>query len=165
MNERVDEIAKKATEKDKIEFECTLTLRQMKSRIRNSQENKNAYRLERKYEDSETLRHYVEVARNTNFSYGRNKSKWQDNVYTRLRLGYKYYWQLGGSDIEYKKECRLCNEPKSHTLQHYVLDCNVLREYRNCNIRNVTEQIIWMCNNNKIDDLIRKNKKIQEIVM
>ena len=39
----------------KVEFECTLTLRQIKARIRKSQKNENAYRLERKFVNSETL--------------------------------------------------------------------------------------------------------------
>ena len=113
---------------------------------------------------SETLRHYVRVASETNFTYGKHRVSWKDSVCTRLRLGYKYYWQLGVNVSDTARQCRLCDEPNAHTLQHYVLHCPSLSQGRHVQSLSVTEQIIWMFNNNKIAELFSKCEEIKKIV-
>ena len=86
---------------------------------------------------SESLQYYVYVFDNTNTTYGKASSK-VDSLVMRLRLGYKYIWQYTeGNGIP----CKLCNEPSSHTLYHYVMECNELSEFRSREITTATEQV------------------------
>jgi len=70
---------------------------------------------------SDTMRYYMYILMNTNFTYGRGKNRWTDVVYMRLRFGYKYYWELGVSQTEEESKCRVCGALRSHTLYHYVI--------------------------------------------
>ena len=62
---------------------------------------------------------------------------------------------------EAHRMCRVCGTIDSHTLPHYVLHCPPLQRFRNDTIdRNdsidsVTQQIIWMTNNKKIDEIVK----------
>lgn len=163
-NDRADELAKMGIEKEIIDMDCTITLKQIKTIIRKTREEEEAVRMEKRHLNSETMRHYIDVLENTNFTYGKYKSAWKDSLCTRLRLGYKYYWQLGIAKEDDETCCRLCREPRAHTLSHYVLECPNITSFRNCSINNVGKQIIWMFNNNKIDEMMRKCKKVRDIL-
>ena len=143
-----------------------LTLQQIKSKIRKHQQQHDNTILLDKYHNtpSATWNHYQDVASNTLFTYGRNRHKWQDSLCTRLRLGFKYYWELGVTCDENDKKCTLCNDPRSHTLKHYLLDCDALSPYRNTNINNVTDQVVWMFEHGKVDEMLRKCKGIVKLL-
>lgn len=163
-NERVDAIAKAATQKSSIDEVCYLTLRQLKTKMRKTMNVKEQALLQVKYNTSFTMQHYIRVAQETNFTYGRYLTKWKDSVCTRLRLGYKYYWQLNPNSGDQEGRCRLCNDPGSHILNHYVLNCSFLSRYRNANITNVTDQIIWMFSYGMIDPMLRECESIHDII-
>ena len=159
-NERADRLAKTGAERNTIDHTCTISLRQIKTHIRKEQEEENANRIREKYVDSETFHHYARVSETTNFTYGRMLSSWRDSVCTRVRLGYKYMWQLGVERAEDDIRCGLCSEPRSHTLHHYILECSLLSSYRNRHITNVTDQLIWMFNNDKMEEMTRKCRDV-----
>ncbi|MPC67056.1 hypothetical protein E2C01_061220 [Portunus trituberculatus] len=46
---------------------------------------------------------------------------WKDSVCTRLRLGCKYYRQIGVVVRNADRQCRLCGQDDSNSLPHYVL--------------------------------------------
>ena len=92
----------------------------------------------------------------TSFKYGSNVVV--DTVIMRLRLGYKYYWEYGFEVDEADRMCRVCGGIGSHTLAHFVLHCPPLQQFRNNNIDNVTEQIIWMLNNGRIEKIVKNFK-------
>lgn len=163
-NERADELARMGTEKDNIELECKQSLKQLKSIIKNEQEKEESNKLNSVYNNSETFRHYVKVFQGTNFTYGRQRNAAKDSLCTRLRLGYKYLWQLGVKKNENDICCKLCNEPRCHTLKHYVIDCPNLVHCRHPQIKDIAEQIIWMINNNKIKEMANTCKKISDIL-
>ena len=56
---------------------------------------------------SDTMAHYVEVASIIPITYGRTRTKWKDTLCTRLRLGYKYYWELGTACTEEDTKCKI----------------------------------------------------------
>ena len=102
------------------------------------------------------MSHYIHVALNTNFTYGKHKNKLKDSLYTRLRFGTPFYGELGMSVSDDDKKCKLCYHPMSHTLQHYILQCPVLTPFRNPDIAQFTDQVVWMINNNKLEDALRQ---------
>ena len=112
---------------------------------------------------SDTLKHYVRVASETSFTYGKNRLPWKDSVCTRLRMGYKYYWQLGIATSDSDKQCRLCAEPNSHTLHHYVLQCPSLSHCRQPSLTTVTDQVIYMFNSNKLMEVLNNSTNIKNI--
>ena len=163
-NDRADRLAKSGAEKDTVDLTCTLTLKQLKTNIRRKQDEEAARVMERKHVHSETFKHYIKISQMTDFTYGRSRRMTGDALCTRLRLGYKYLWQLGVQRTEGDVCCGLCKEPRSHTLRHYTLECPSLDMYRNPNIGNVTDQIIWMFQNGVVDKIIQTHKYIENIV-
>ena len=164
QNERADRLAKAGTKQNTVTLTCTSSLKQVKTQIRRSQDKENTLNMARKHTNSTTFQHYVKVLQMTDFTYGRMKNAWGDALCTRLRLGCKYLWQLGVERAGQDVSCRLCQEPRSHTLHHYVIQCPVLDTFRNHDIVDVTDQIIWMFNNNKIEEIINKCKNIRNLI-
>lgn len=78
----------------------------------------------------------------------------------RMRLGYKYYWQYREVFNIEETRCRVCGEENGPTLDHYVLKCSCVREFRNNNIVDVTLQIIWMLPNGVVEEILKKYKDI-----
>ncbi|KAG0714460.1 hypothetical protein GWK47_014109 [Chionoecetes opilio] len=156
LNERVDDIAKQATCRDSVDIQGTLSMRQVKTQIRDTQNDTDKARMENKYANHPLMAHYTNVALQTHFSYGKHRTKWKDTVFTRLRLGSPFYWELGMNVPEDDKKCRLCQQLRSYTLQHYILQCPSLATFRHPDIDNVTDQVIWMTNNGQVDAALRK---------
>lgn len=66
---------------------------------------------------SDIMKHYVHILMNTNFTYGRGKSRW-------LWLGYKHFWELGRvSQIKEDIKCGAHGTPRSRTPANYVVRC------------------------------------------
>ena len=162
-NEKADKLARKGALKGSIDLQCANTLRQIKTKIRKANIEKERGEVVAQCHKSETLRHYTRVESETNFTYGKYRVPWKDSVCTRLRMGYKYYWQLGVETSDKDRQCRLCAEPNSHTLHHYVLQCPALSQARHPSLTSVTEQVIYMFNNNKITELLNTCKYIKNI--
>ena len=153
-NERADTLAKEAREKEHIDIHCPLSTRQIITSVR---EKRKASVLEQHTnlcERSSTFRHYIRINMETDYVYGRNVV--MDTVMMRLRLGYKYYWEYGYEVDQEDRMCRVCGRNNSHTLEHYVMHCPLLKEFRNQNIESVTDQIIWMIKNYKIEEIVKK---------
>ncbi|XP_069983766.1 uncharacterized protein [Penaeus vannamei] len=108
FNEAVDEIIKGATRKHEA-----------KNNIKRTQLDYDEARKGEAIRKSDTLRHYMHLATNTDFTYGKGNSKWKDSVYMRIRLEYKYYLELG----------------VPHTLTHHILQCSMLQTHRNADNR------------------------------
>ncbi|KAG0724124.1 hypothetical protein GWK47_000479 [Chionoecetes opilio] len=70
--------------------------------------------------------HYVRVFHNSDYTYGRHSAA-QDVVAMRLRLGYKYYWEVSNSPAA---SCTLCAKLGGHTLHHYIMDCPCIAKIR-----------------------------------
>ena len=69
---------------------------------------------------SETLRHYVRVSQLSDYTYVKHRVAWKDSVCTRLKMGYKYLWELGVEVNEAARQCRLCGEPDAHSPGGYI---------------------------------------------
>lgn len=163
FNEAVDEIAKGATRKHEVDIHCMRTLKQAKSNIKRTQLDYDEARKGEAIRKSDTLRHYMHLATNTDFAYGKGKSKWKDSVYMRIRLGYKYYWELGVPASEKEKECRVCSLPRSHTLTHYILQCSMLQTHRNAEITGLPEQAVWMIRNGQVFEILKRYRQFAPI--
>ena len=50
--------------------------------------------------------------------------------YSRLRLGYKYLWEVTNDNNSDIRKCRLCNVSDGHSLHHYVKECNETERFR-----------------------------------
>ena len=68
----------------------------------------------------------------TKHIYGKtsNVTRQLDVVTARLRLGYKYYWEYRVLNNVEGTECKLCNQAYAHTLDHYVMICPMIEEFR-----------------------------------
>ena len=111
----------------------------------------------REHADSNTFKHYDTVSDHVTVTYGKDSIR-NDVVKMRMRLGYKYYWQYKEVFTTEEARCRVCGEEKGHTLEHYVLRCSCVREFRNNNIDDVTEQTIWMLQNGVVKEILKKYK-------
>ena len=153
LNECADRLAKEATEKPVIDIRCKVSLNKIKKEMkyfRNIWVSEHIENLIR--EGSYSLRHYLYVTANTNISYGKSLSK-VDTFNMRMRLGYRYCWEYINDD---GIPCRLCGQASSHTLEHYVLECSQLTEYRDVTIVNILDQICHMLNNEVSSKIVKK---------
>lgn len=76
--------------------------------------------------------HHYDLFCNTPHRYGQHKvlTRQCDVVSARIRLGYRYLWQLQTSPPEDLTKCKLCDAPRSHTLEHYIADCPKVAAFR-----------------------------------
>ena len=73
----------------------------------------------------------------------------------RLRLGYKYYWEVyRGAEPE---PCTLCARPGGHSLQHYVQYCPVIDEFRPQGQWNLIELICYFIDNDILFKILKKH--------
>ena len=78
-----------------------------------------------------SVKHYDQYV-NVRFIYGSHKARTRqcDIVIARIRLGYRYIWQVKEThNIEYTK-CKLCDAEFKHTLEHYIAECHVIQPFR-----------------------------------
>ena len=143
MNDVADRLAREATSKTTIDIETTMSLSRIKKGLKNIQSRWEAENIQLIIDNgSESMNHYSYVAENTNVTYGKALSK-VDTLVMRLRLGYKYYWQYSEGD---GISCKLCGQPFSHTLQHYVMFCSELSGFRNDDINHIVNQMCHFLN-------------------
>ena len=154
LNEVADRLAKEATDKTVIDTENVISIKRIKRGIRLKRNEWETENIRKILENgSESMEHYLYVLENTNITYGKALSK-ADTMTMRIRLGYKYIWEYTeGNGIP----CKLCHEPSSHTLHHYITECYELSEFRNLDIVDFSEQVCYFLNNAMVQ------KKIQEI--
>lgn len=108
-------------------------------------------------EGSASSIHYLQVYNDTDgYIYGRN-SALHDRIIMRLKLGYKYYWELARG-VE-PMPCNLCARPGAHTLQHYVLQCPSLAEFRPQGQWDLSSMVCFLINNDIIPKIMRKYPK------
>ena len=155
FNERVDSLARCAISdfSDDPGTECTYSF------IRTLVRNRANYSIVDELDKccrmgSVSSSHYLQVLNDTQeYVYGRH-SALQDLVTMRLRLGYKYYWEVcRGAAPE---PCPLCASPGGHSLQHYVLYCPSLEDFRPQGRWELTRLICWFINNDVLPEIIKK---------
>ena len=158
-NERVDKLAKEATQNEEVEISCNLSLRQIRSRIC-SRMFKDADSLRRNHDPMSLSRaHYLYISDRIEYHPGKGERTLIDTVKTRLILGYKYYWQcswMAGRFTEAEKSCNICGAREAHTLEHYILTCPELRPFRNSLITNVRDQIVWFLKNGVVERILKR---------
>lgn len=72
-------------------------------------------------------------------------------VIMRFKFGYKYLWQVGSVTFEADRKCIACGE-----LNYYVLNCQLLMDYRNIDITDSTEKVVWLIANRKVQAILRR---------
>lgn len=155
MNDVADRLARDATNKPMVDIETTMSLSRIKKRIKDFQCQWETESIQSICcNGSESLNHYLYVSQNSTVTYGKALSK-VDTIVMRLRLGYKYCWQyIEGDGIP----CKLCGQPYSHTLHHYVMFCRELSEFRNTNLCDFKTQVCHFINSDAIPKIVKKFK-------
>ncbi|XP_068245305.1 uncharacterized protein [Palaemon carinicauda] len=128
FNDVAVELAKQLCNKESIDYATSVSMRKMKShmaRVREGWNIENAKTI--MSNGSNSVSHYDYVSNNTRFTYG-NSSVKCDGIVMRLKQGYKYYWEYKSGE---GTACKLCDAANSHTLQHYIMECSSLAEFRN----------------------------------
>ena len=114
--------------------------------------------------DSSTIRHYEDVVGITDkdkryrIYYGLTRR--QQVTLTKLRIGYQYiayYVNLDEKPTSYHC-CRICKSPKSHSLEHYLLECPITASYRSNSVvhrPSLTEYIKCIIETGLVYDIIK----------
>ena len=74
-------------------------------------------------------------------------------VVMRLRLGYRYYWEVSGAAAV---PCGLCHSPAGHTLAHYIMECPLLVHFRPQGHWDLPSLISWFINHDKLPAIIKE---------
>ena len=106
-------------------------------------------------EGSSSCLHYVRVSQGSDYTYGRHGTS-QDIVAMRLRVGYKYYWEVSRSPAV---SCSLCAAPGGHTLDHYVGDCPIIARFRPPDPLDLQQLICWLFNHNTLKPVLQEFPK------
>lgn len=152
-NEKVDSLARQAVREihNVPDIECTY--RYIKSIVRATVTTSIDDDLNLCCEmGSASSRHFKTIFNNTDYVYGRHSFA-VDLITMRLRLGYKYYWEVcSGAECE---PCALCARPGGHTLEHYVQYCPAINEYRPQGHWNITELICHFIQKDVLANIIK----------
>ena len=104
-----------------------------------------------------SIKHYDQFC-DTQHMYGmhKNNTRHCDIVTARIRLGYRYIWQVSNKEPTNEfSSCKVCSEPLKHTLEHYITECPEIADFRPpgmlyhdlCNFlteTNVLEDILYL---------------------
>ncbi|KAG0719375.1 Gag-Pol polyprotein [Chionoecetes opilio] len=131
-NERADELANSTTTKDGVEFPLPLSLGRLKTEMCAKMETYNKRHIDSMLGQSVSLTTYMDLTKGCQPHYIQNGliTSRQQVCYSRLRLGYKYMWEVAGSDNINMKKCNLCKTEEKHTLRHYVMECQEMIFFR-----------------------------------
>ena len=158
-NERADTLAKEAAVKDTVDYNLGLSLKQIKTRIREMQTVELSRRRQLEQVSSRSIEYYNKVAKEATYTYGKKgNSRYKELVNARIRLGYRYTWQVMGATDDNPSHCKICSENDGHNLHHYIMACPHLQEYRNNGIRVLEEQVLHFLSGGVIDRILKKHK-------
>lgn len=156
-NERVDRMAKEATLREDIEVRCALSLRQVRSMIQMHLFRESELRCRQLGDSSPTMTRYLYIYDRVGRAPTLNECTLVETVTMRVRLGYRYYWECPWSQRRYSmamRQCRVCGARDSHTLEHYVMSCPLLVQYRSGSMLSLQEQIVWFLRHGVVERIL-----------
>lgn len=152
-NERADVLAKQASQKESIDYNLGLSIKQIKSIIKQKQSQVASIARREEQDLSRSIRWYNGIVSKTSFTYGRKHlSRHRETVHARIRLGYHYLWQFTNDILN----CKVCNSPGGHTLSHYVMECPAIAEFRSTDCNSMLDQAIYLLQNDKINAILKR---------
>nr|XP_053627417.1 uncharacterized protein LOC128685005 [Cherax quadricarinatus] len=158
MHDRTDKLAKLYAFKEGVDYNLGLSVSSLRTIIRKELEmNLIDLRL-REIDTSQSIYHHSIMQEEPHVYGASNKiSRLLDVTTARLRLGYKYLWQVKSPppDVDQTK-CKLCQMDYCHTLHHYVLECDQINEFRNNSLRNVQEMAKYFIHSGILQTILEK---------
>lgn len=104
---------------------------------------------------SRSIEYYDKVTLHHPFVYGINGgNRRKETVISTLRLGYSYLWQVGVNVDDINKKCKVCGEVQGHNLQHYIMVCPYIEEYRNKDLNDIHDQARYLIA--KVPEILKK---------
>ena len=156
FNDKADRLAQLALQDDAVdpgpEYTMQYVKRSLKDFVNSSITNDLIQGCD---EGSASCLHYVRVSQGSDYTYGRHGTS-QDVVAMRLRVGYKYYWEVSHSPAVC---CALCAAPGGHTLHHYVGDCPTLARFRPPDPLDLQQLICFFLNHNTLKPILQQLPK------
>ena len=158
MHDRTDELAKTSSFKNDIDYNFGISINTLRGTIRKENRENFLDLRNTQYHTSLSIQHHS-VMQEEPHIYGSSKynGRLLDVVTARLRLGYKYLWQVKPSPDIDETKCKLCEQTYSHTLKHYVLECDKIQEFRDPNIDTVIEMSKYFISNNLLAQILAKH--------
>lgn len=157
-NEKADKVAKKACEKERPEYDFGISRSQCKSVIKEYmkiREESNFRDLEYLYQ---SVRYFSELNKDHKPVYMYKSLLRNIGMrYSRIKLGYKYSWEIFNVEDIYKK-CRVCKIPECHTLQHYLQDCVIIEKYRDTEKGDIIEEAKRFLNIDLLSEIIYEHR-------
>ena len=155
-NEKADCLARQALQDNSVDPGTEYTLSFVQTRIKDYFSASIATQLGRCCAHGSTSSvHYVSVANHCAYPYGRHSAA-QDAVAMRLRLGYRYYWEVSDSPAVC---CTLCAKPGGHTLHHYVMECPSIDNFRPQADLDLPQTICWLLRNDVLPAILKEHPR------
>ncbi|XP_069938136.1 uncharacterized protein [Cherax quadricarinatus] len=160
LHDKVDMLAKKSIQKENVEYNFGITVSSIRNNIRREVNNEDDCYRNAVRSLSRSITHYDNMNVDK-YVYGAtcNVNRLTDVVVARLRLGYKLFWQFGRHTDDDQTKCKLCDQVYGHSLEHYVLNCPLIEEYRDRQYNNLCDMSRYLINENKIPDILSKFPK------
>ena len=131
-NERADELAKKGALKNKIDYSFPPSITKLKESVGKEILEKYKTRISRMTQECYSIEKYFTLTKGDPPRYKEAKleTRRQQTTYSRLRLQNRYLWEVLPIAKVTDTKCKLCEEPRKHTLGHYLLECEALDGHR-----------------------------------
>ena len=153
FNELADRLARDATLEPSGSSGAEYTYSYVKNRIRSHMTNIVSTQLASSYlAGSPSSIYYFQVSDLCSYTYGKHSASY-DLVVMRLRLGYKYYWEVSGSA---PVSCVLCDRPGGHALFHYVMECPLVAHYRPQGEWTLPEMVSWLITEGVLSSILKE---------
>ena len=131
-NDKADELAKQGCQKERVDYEFPLSLERLKTKIEKQKAFGYSEYINNMILESTTLRNYMRVTNGSEPNYVNRglDTRRQQTSYSRLRLGYRYLWEVSSNRNKTVNNCKLCNCQEGHRLHHYIKECTVTAQFR-----------------------------------
>ena len=131
-----------------------LPLSKLKNTIRSAVHIQYRYHLAEKYQKSKSMQIYHELTSFSNPDYVTNGlvTRKQQVTYSRLRIAYRYIEEcIPQSHI---LNCKVCKCENSHTLKHYIMQCQRIRQFR-CHTSEFLEQLTHLSQPQRLTRILK----------
>ena len=127
-NEKADEFATSGCFKERVDYKLPNSLWSLSTKLRASLNRQYTEYYNHALLTSASIQKYEQVTKGS-YSHYISKgllTRGHQTSYSRIRLGYRYLWEITGDRNQTIKKCRICQAPDGHRLYHYLMECNIV---------------------------------------
>ena len=131
-NERADELARKGALKERVDYTFPPPIGVLRRSVGDEVLRQYKQQVYDRMRQIPSIKRYMDVSNGEAARYKENNlvMRREQVRYSRIRLQYRYLWEMVPPNDKYPRNCRICRQDDSHTLWHYIRECSMTKKYR-----------------------------------